>query len=361
MRLTFIVTIDPVKGLELLDTSIHSLNLQTRKNFDVVFYNQTRLGEAELFARLRVRPAFDYRFFSIEPQHFLGDYPLWDLFAFHRRLLEADLLGDYFMSVHMEEFFDVDYVEKVTGVLEATGFDILLGNLSRTRFDAGEIAGILTTTTARDFDDHLRARGVKRASHWAFQLHGGRLRVLRRNWRRFVGFGLRTRLTPTREGFTKLPDHHEDVYLMSREFALRYDWFLSGRRMYFEDIHLCDVPGVCELGRELVRLTDFPNYFNQARVYHLRHPRFYYQLQDPDFTDALLAARADDPILQSLQEAIRMYRAGSVGLSEALLYTRQNAAGTGTQNLNYRHHMEVLEKARAGAASDPVRSRRSSA
>jgi hypothetical protein len=130
MRLTFIISIDPVKGLALLNPLLHSLNLQTRDNFDVVFYNQTLLDESDVFAQLRIRPEFNYRFFSIERHQFLGNFPLWDLFTFHRQLLENDLLGDYFMSLHMEEFFDIDYVENVTRVLEATGFDILLGNLA---------------------------------------------------------------------------------------------------------------------------------------------------------------------------------------------------------------------------------------
>ena len=73
MRLTFIISIDPVKGIPLLNFVLHSLNLQTRKNFDVVFYNQTRVSESQVFAQLRVRPQFDCRFFSVE--RFLGNFP----------------------------------------------------------------------------------------------------------------------------------------------------------------------------------------------------------------------------------------------------------------------------------------------
>lgn len=65
MRLTFIISIDPVKGVSLLNVLLHSLNLQTRKNFDVVFYNQTLLSESEVFAQLQVRPEFNYRFFKV--------------------------------------------------------------------------------------------------------------------------------------------------------------------------------------------------------------------------------------------------------------------------------------------------------
>jgi hypothetical protein len=159
-------------------------------------------------------------------------------------------------------------------------------------------------------------------------------------------FGFRTRLAPSREGYTKLPAYYEDLYFMSKAFARRYNWFLPGRRMYFEDIHLCDKPGVCELGCELARLTDFPNYFNLSKIYHVNHHKFYYQLQDAGFTEALLALPTDDLLLQTLQQAIRMYRAGSITLAQALRYTRQNAVGTGTQNLNYRYHMQALKTAR---------------
>ena len=355
MRLTFIITIDPVKGLALLNPLLHSLNLQTHNNFDVVFYNQTLLEEAEVFARLQIPPEFDYRFFSVERRDFLGNFPLWDLYSLHRQLLESDLLGDYFMALHMEEFFDSDYVENVTRVLEATGFDILLGNLCRTWVDGGQIADILTTTTAHDFTDYLRTRGLKSAKHWAFRPLPAsllaKLRVQTKNLRPFVDFGFRTRLVPSRHGYSKLSTHYEDLYFMSKAFARRYNWFLPGRRMYFEDIQLCDIPGICELGRELAELTDFPNYFNLSKIYHVNHPKFYYQLQDAGFTEALLALRTQDVLLQTLQEAIRRYRAGSVSWQEALQYTRRNAAGTGTQNLNYEYHMQAIKEARRSMPS----------
>src|SRR5262245_3567450 len=218
MRLTFIISIDPVKGLFLLNVLLHSLNLQTRKNFDVVFYNQTLLDESDIFAQLRTRPDFNYRFFSVDRRHFLGNFSLWGLYTLHRQLLGADLLGDYFMSLHMEEFFDTDYVENVTRVLEATGFDILLGNLCRTWVDGIQIADILTTGTAREFADYLRARGLKKARHWVFQPLPAsplaKLRALREHYHKFADFGFCTRLVPSREGYTKLPTHYEDLYFM---------------------------------------------------------------------------------------------------------------------------------------------------
>jgi hypothetical protein len=352
MRLTFIISIDPVKGIPLLNFVLHSLNLQTRKNFDVVFYNQTRVSESQVFAQLRVRPQFDCRFFSVE--RFLGNFPLWDLYSFHRRLLEADLLGDYFMAMHMEEFLDVDYVENVTKVLEATGFDILLGNLCRTPFDGAEIMDILKTGSAAAFSDYLATRGLDGASHWTFQplpaSYIGKMSVLKQNCRKFVDFGFRSRLLPTPEGYSKLGAHYEDLYFMRRDFARKYDWFLSGRCMFFEDVQLCDIPEVCELGRELSKLTQFPRYFNSSRMYHVKHRRFYYQLEDQEFTDALLSLRTDDRLLQTLQEAVRMHRFENVPLETALRHTRRNAEGTGTQNLNYKYHMHAIEKTLAGGS-----------
>jgi hypothetical protein len=353
MRLTFIVTIDPVKGLSLLNVLLHSLNLQTRKHFDVVFYNQTLLNEPDLFAQLHIRPQFSYRFFSVERQHFLGNFPLWDLYSFHRQLLDAGLLGDYFISMHMEEFLDIDYVEKVTRVLEATGLDILLGNLCRTPFDAIQIIDIIKTASASEFSDYLRTRRLQRASHWTFQPLPaspiGKLSVLKRNCQKIVDFGFRSRLVPNGEGYSKLAAHYEDLYFMRRDFARRHDWFLSGRRMFFEDVQLCDIPGVCELGRELSKLTHFPRYFNLSKIYHVNHAKFYYQLEDKDFTDALLSLKTDDRLLQTLQEAIRMYRFEGIGLETALRHTRRNAEGTGSQNLNYQYHMQAIQKTSTSA------------
>jgi hypothetical protein len=348
MRLTFIISIDPVKELSLLNILLYSLNLQTQKNFDVVFYNQTLLSESQVFGRLKVRPAFDYRFFSVE--RFLGNFPLWDLYSFHRQLLEKAYLGDYFMSMHIEEFFDIDYVENVTNVLAATRFDILLGNLCRTPLDAVKMMDILDTTGARGFVDYLRARKLKEAPHWSLPRCPaslfGKLRFVKRHGYQLADFRFRTRLTPTLTGYSRLAGHYEDLYFMRREFAQRYNWFLPSQRMYFEDIQLCDIPGVCELGRELRRLTDFPNYFNLSKIYHLNHGKFYYQLQDPGFAEALLALETDEPLLQALKRAVQMYRAGTLTLTQALGYTRSNAEGTGTQNLNYKYHMEVIEKTR---------------
>lgn len=78
----------------------------------------------------------------------------------------------------------------------------------------------------------------------------------------------------------------------------------------------------------------------------MNHTKFYYQFEDKDFTDALLSLKTDDRLLQTLQEAVRMYRFESVSLETALRHTRRNAEGTGSQNLNYKYHMRAIEKTR---------------
>jgi len=80
------------------------------------------------------------------------------------------------------------------------------------------------------------------------------------------------------------------------------------------------------------------------RIYHLQHPKYYYQLVDDEFTQRLLEYDTEDPILQAHKKAIAMYRSGIASLAEALAYTRQNAESTGTQNVNYKYHMLYLGK-----------------
>lgn len=355
MRLTFIVTIDPVKDLRLLGILVHSLNLQTCQAFDVVFYNQTLLSEDEIFSRLSVRPRFPYRVFGIHRDDFCGDYPLWDLYGVHAMLLDCRLLNDYFMALHIEEFPDVDYVEHVLSVLETNAFDIMFGNLTRTDLVYETARPLLEAPTSAAFDHRLEQTEVKRARHWGYPRHT----PFAKSWSelqltlvKMLLFRLRPRLRPTTAGYTVMRRYvTEDLYFMKRTFAERYNWFLRGHRMYFEDIHICEQEGVCELERELKRVTIFPVYFNRRRIYHMRHARRYYQLVDEGFTSAMLQRRVDDPILVALQEAIQMYASGQISLEQALKYTRQNPKRTGTQDLNYRYHMLYL---RDGGSTSPV-------
>ena len=157
----------------------------------------------------------------------------------------------------------------------------------------------------------------------------------------------RRNVRPTRKGYRRLARYMaEDLYFMKREFARRHNWFLRGHHMYFEDIHICEQPGVCELGRELKKITEFPIYFNLRRIYHLTHAKYYFQLVDEEFTSGLLRQEVDDPILSALKSAIAMYREGKATLHQALQYTRKNRERTGTQDLNYAYHMKYLGRAR---------------
>jgi hypothetical protein len=180
---------------------------------------------------------------------------------------------------------------------------------------------------------------------------------LRLNLAMLLLFRFRSRIRPTLAGYTTMGRYLvEDVYFMKRAFAERYNWFLRGHRMYFEDIHICEQKGVCELERELRRVTAFPVYFNRRRIYHMPHARRYYQLVDEGFTSAMLQRRVDDPILGALQDAIRMYARGQLDLEQALKYTRHNPKRTGSQDLNYAYHMLYL---RGGAPeSTPERADR---
>jgi len=136
----------------------------------------------------------------------------------------------------------------------------------------------------------------------------------------------------------------EDVYWMKKSFALRTNWFLTGHPMYFEDIHICHIKGVCEFEDVLRRITRFPAYFNLSRIYHMEHDRYYYQVRDPECTVGLLDLKTEDPILKAHQEAIRLYRQGKLTEHEAVTYTHRNQNHTGTQNWNFHYHMLYLEK-----------------
>jgi len=344
MTLTFIVTIDPVKDVSIMNVLVHSLNLQTSKGFNVIFNNQTLMNEKEIFSKLSVKPAFDYQVFNIEPECFLGKYPIWDLYAFHSFLLDQAILNDYSMCLHMEEFLDVDYVENAMKVLDKNGFDIMFGNLMRTQKDYGEIKSILAAETAEEFNRWLKEKGIKEGRHWTFDyILTKDINVLKQNALKLFYFRFRKSIKPTDEGYTRLGKYvAEDLYFMKKDFSKRYNWFLKGHSMYFEDIHICEEKGVCELSRELKKITEFPIYFNLRRAYHIEHERYYFQLLDNEFTELMLRYEKDDPILNALREAINMYRQGKLNLEQALTYTRRNPRCTGTQNLNYKYHMKYL-------------------
>jgi hypothetical protein len=319
MRLTLLVTIDSVKPLQLLDVLTHSLNLQTSQDFDVVFFNQTPRPESYLRGQLRCAPRFPHSYWTPPPSDFLGEHPLWDLYAFHTAMLDEGRIGDYLMSLHMEEFLDSDYIEEVSKLLGQHSFDILFGNLRRTGLTVDQAMFLLKCSSSQDFQRALTLTGAAASPHWSVRKHS---RVF----------------DPTPRGFHPFPEYAaEDVYLMSRRFAETYNWFLKGHHLYFEDIHIYH-----QLGPILGKLTRFPVYFNARKIYHIQHHKFYFQIEDLTFTDLLLKMHTDDPVIRSLQFAVREHRRGAFSISEALRYSRQNPRREGTQDMNYRYHIRYL-------------------
>ena len=216
------------------------------------------------------------------------------------------------------------------------------------------IKPILAAQTAEEFNHYLKHKGIKDSCHWSvkygwsFFRHGPlfylrNINALKQNAINLFFFRFKKRLKPTNEGYTKLKKYFaEDVYFMKKDFAKRHNWFLRGHNLYFEDIHICEQKGVCELSKELKKITEFPIYFNLRKIYHIKHEKYYYQLVDDEFTTLMLNCETDDPILTTLKKAITMYREGKLSLEEALTYSRRNSDGAGTQNLNYKYHMKYL-------------------
>jgi hypothetical protein len=327
MRLTLLVTIDSVKPLKLLDVLIHSLNLQTSRDFEVVFFNQTLHSESHLRSQLQCAPRFPHSYWTLPPSDFLGNYPLWDLYVFHTAMLDEGRISDYLMSLHMEEFLDTDYIEEVSKLLGEYSFDILFGNLRRTALTVDQVTFLLGCSSPRDFQRALTHMGVATSPHWS----------VRRYSRPDAAFD------PRPQGFHQFGEYaDEDVYLMSRRFAETHNWFLKGHHLYFEDIHLCQQRGVCELAPIIAKLTRFPVYFNARKIYHIQHHRFYFQIEDRPFTDLLLRMETEDPVIRSLQFAVREHRRGAFSIYEALRYSRQNPRREGTQDMNYRYHVRYL-------------------
>jgi hypothetical protein len=279
-------------------------------------------------------PRFAHSYWTLPRSDFLGEHPLWDLYAFHTAMLDEGRIGDYLMSLHMEEFLDSDYIEEVSKLLVEHSFDILFGNLRRTELTVDQAVCLLECSSHRDFQSALTQIGAAASPHWSISR---KFSVPGRHSRPEAAFD------PTSQGFHQLPEYaDEDVYLMSRRFAETHNWFLKGHHLYFEDIHFCQQPNVCELGPILAKLTRFPLYFNARKIYHLQHRRFLFQIEDRPFTDLLLKMETDDPVIRSLQFAILEHRRGAFSISEALHYSRQNPRREGTQDMNYRYHIRYL-------------------
>jgi hypothetical protein len=334
MRITLLVTIDSVKPLQLLDVLIHSLNLQTSQDFDVVFFNQTPRPECWIREQLKCAPRFPHSYRTLPRSDFLGDHPLWDLYEFHATMLEEGLVGDYLMSLHMEEFLDSDYMEQACRLLAEHSFDILFGNLRRTELTVDQAPQLLGCNSASEFQQAIAHLGAATSPHWS---HTG------------------ADFDSTPLGFHQPAKYREDVYLMSRGFAEAHNWFLKGHHLYFEDIHICQKPGVCELAPILARLTRFPVYFNARKIYHIQHAKSYYQIEDETFVDLLLQMKTDDPTLRSLQFAALQHQRGDFSVAEALRYSRTNPRREGTQDMNYRYHIRYLPQHVLEHANRPAR------
>lgn len=343
MRISYIITISPVIDISYLEILITSLNLQSCRGFDVIFYNQTHLNEKELFDVLGVPIEFPYTFYSIPKEYFLGKYPIWDLYSFHQYLLSNDLVSDYFISLHMEEFLDVDYTKDAIDILSNNGFEVLFGNLCNTNLDYNDIRSINKITSEKELTQYIE-KYVKTVC-WKWGLPVG-LKVISKSWNRIIAnfknyksLSWRYNLKPTLSGFTKFREYGlEDVYLMSKDFAKRYGWFNSPVKLYFEDIHINR-----ELSGDLKRIIEFPVYMNKSKVYHICHGKYYYQLEDKIFSDGLLAYDTDNPILLSIKHAIQLLRDNpSLGLGKALSLTRRNKGSVGSANFNVQFHRDII-------------------
>ena len=166
MQITYIITINPIIEIEYLKILLNSLNLQSTKKFNVIFYNQTKLAEESIFKQINMTCEFDYLFFSIPKEYFFGNYPLWDLYGFHSDMLKRGLLAEYFMSLHMEEFLDPDYTETLLQSIEKSDIDIIFGNLHRTKYWIGDVAELGTIRDANAFSTLISKLKMDKSRKW---------------------------------------------------------------------------------------------------------------------------------------------------------------------------------------------------
>ena len=133
MRLTLLVTIDTVKPLSLLDILIHSLNLQTSQNFDVVFFNQTLLSESHFRRQLQCAPRFAHSYWTLPRFGLLRRVTLCGTYM---RFMPPCSMRDGSATISCrctwKNFWIADYIAEVSNLLSEHSFDILFGNLRRT-------------------------------------------------------------------------------------------------------------------------------------------------------------------------------------------------------------------------------------
>jgi hypothetical protein len=342
VQLTYIITINPILKPDYLNLLNHSFNNQTDKNFNVIFWNQTNLTKINILKKLEIKPNFKFSWYDLDRELFFGDYPIWDIYHFISSLLKTKEIRNYFISLHMEEFLDPDYNEKVIDILEKVDLDVLLGNLSNLNMSYDEVANIILKTNSPDsYEKSLKQSGIKNARFWTFpdNLFFNRPRVMINIVKKLIYFKKINR-QPTDKGFDCLPKYiAEDVFFMSKKFALKSNWFLDGHHLYFEDIHICNRKGR-DISKYLKGLTRFPCYFNKSKIYHVKHKKYYYQIEDEKFTNSFLDFPTNDVVLITLKIAIQMYKEGRMNKVEALNYLRRNKNRTGTQDLNFKLHLQ---------------------
>lgn len=348
MRITYIITVNPIIELQYLNALILSLNLQSDRRFDVVFYNQIDQPGESLLQKLLVKPEFDYRFFDVPKEMFFNHYPVWDLYGCHQELLDRDLLGDYFMSLHMEEFLDIDYTANAIKVLEENRFDILLGNLTRTPYHYNDIADIADVNSPEAFNAFLLDHDFHKARHWCFATRSliftRDRRKLVKNLKLWNAFGRSRMVKPSNSGYFRIPRYlAEDVYFMKTSFARRTDWFKSPTALFFSDIHIS-----YRLDDELKRITDFPVYFNASKVYHLQHRHYFYHIENDGFVDEFMQFQTEEPILLALQKSLKRRKEQKLSVMQTRFLFRGKMDQEGHQDINFRFHSENISRALQG-------------
>jgi len=347
MKLSYIITITPVIPIEYLNASILSFNLQSCDDFEVIYYNQTGNTEKEIFDKLLFKPEYDYKWFNIDQNLFFGDYALWDMYGFIQSLIDSNQLYDYFISLHMEEFLDTDYTKTVLEVLSLKSFDILLANLNRTTYYYKDLINLVQINNKPAFQSYIDnnispglvkwglSANIIQLSKNPLKMYQGTILALKQ--RKIIGG---KQLKASKEGYIKLESYQlEDLYFMKTEFAEKYNWFKSEIELYFEDIHIN-----FRLGEALNNITDFPVYFNLAKVYHLCHGKYYFQIQDERFTNAFMDYETDNPALLVLKDSIRKYKDGSFTLREALKYSKKNPLKYGRSDMNVKRCLEIINE-----------------
>ena len=338
MIITYIVTISPVIEYKYLNILIHSFNLQTDKNFNVIFYNQTLESKEQIFNYLDVKPHFKYKFLHNNLDIFFGKYPAWNLFGFHNYLIKNNLVGDYFISLHMEEFLEPDYNKNAIKILNNNNFDILFGNLYDTQISYNNIREIINKKNRLDFYNYIEFLNIHKSKKWGAPNRNPflnkKLNQILQNVKKRKFLNRKKQLSAKNSGFTTLPDYIlEDVYFMSKNFALRTGWFDIKEPPYFEDIHVNH-----RLKYALKKLIDFPIYFNSSKMYHLNHGKYYFQIVDEEFTNKLLDYNTNSKVLNSLKESITLYKKNKLTAKEALKRSRNMKDGSANLTSNYHLH-----------------------